>query len=497
MPENVQPAVPLEDVVSVDSETEHPARAEEFAAVAVLATLAYGADGTGSMLPPLWPRVLHCCFTDIIFPTAMPGVTSIPELIRALRSSIPRHNLGGTLGFGNLTESRDIIGESLDEIIAAGAVPVLARLLGNAAVYPAMQRNARWLLAAIASSSTNTQLARVARTPRALTSIINLLGRCDDRVAKLVVLALLRVADQSTAFRDHVLQHGALAKLLDVVSRTHISESLRRDTLVSISRLCRGVPAPPLSLITVAFPHLVELIQSPGDEACEAMWTLSYICDANAHDRISAAIEHGVLPAITRILSTTFGTPKTRPAVHCLGNIIASSDHRAQTVEHGAIPALCTMLIWPTPGMGVQKTVIVQMLATIATGSADRVHALLQAGALDPIAVDMCSGDYGLRQKCQWAVGIALRDASSSDCAVIIQSRAFQGLLAAAQEWRPFTPAVEGVAVAFERAFDIVATVVSADALRQLVETLSASADVKEECRGAIDRIRGIVGRGT
>jgi hypothetical protein len=78
---------------------EHPARAEEFAAVAVLATLAYAADETGSALPPLWPMVLHSSFTDLILP--VPGAdadawssdaASIPELIRALRSLIPAIN---------------------------------------------------------------------------------------------------------------------------------------------------------------------------------------------------------------------------------------------------------------------------------------------------------------------------------------------------------------------------------------------------------------------
>jgi hypothetical protein len=71
----VQPAAPLDDVVSDDADTmihfEHPARAEEFAAVAVLATLAYEADETGSALPPLWPMVLHSSFTDLILP--VPG----------------------------------------------------------------------------------------------------------------------------------------------------------------------------------------------------------------------------------------------------------------------------------------------------------------------------------------------------------------------------------------------------------------------------------------
>jgi hypothetical protein len=105
----VQPAAPFDDVVSDDADTmihfEHPARAEEFAAVAVLATLAYEADETGSALPPLWPMVLHSSFTDLILP--VPGAdadasssdaASIPELIRALRSLIPRHQHGGALG---------------------------------------------------------------------------------------------------------------------------------------------------------------------------------------------------------------------------------------------------------------------------------------------------------------------------------------------------------------------------------------------------------------
>jgi hypothetical protein len=71
----VQPAAPFDAVVSDDADTmihfEHPARAEEFAAVAVLATLAYEADETGSALPPLWPVMLHSSFTDLILP--VPG----------------------------------------------------------------------------------------------------------------------------------------------------------------------------------------------------------------------------------------------------------------------------------------------------------------------------------------------------------------------------------------------------------------------------------------
>jgi hypothetical protein len=45
-------------------EREHPSSDRDFAVVAVLAALATEMDATGSELPPLWPRVLHCfpCF---------------------------------------------------------------------------------------------------------------------------------------------------------------------------------------------------------------------------------------------------------------------------------------------------------------------------------------------------------------------------------------------------------------------------------------------------
>jgi hypothetical protein len=138
---------------------------------------------------------------------------------------------------------------------------------------------------------------------------------------------------------------------------------------------------------------------------------------------------------------------------------------------------------------------VLPIVAKIATGNMDHIHALLQAGALDLMAVDLTSGE--LRQEYQRTVGIALRDASRADCAAIIQSTTFQWLVSAAQQGHLIPAGVEGLAVAFERAFDTVTTVVSADALRQLVETLSSSPDMKGECRGAIERIRGLVGGGT
>jgi hypothetical protein len=67
-------------------EREHPASDEDFAVVAVLAALATETDATGSALPPLWPRILHC-FSNFVSSELALDATSIPLLTRALRST--------------------------------------------------------------------------------------------------------------------------------------------------------------------------------------------------------------------------------------------------------------------------------------------------------------------------------------------------------------------------------------------------------------------------
>jgi hypothetical protein len=216
-------------------------------------------------------------------------------------------------------------------------------------------------------------------------------------------------------------------------------------------------------------------------------------------DGISAVIEHGALQVIMRRLSSPNNTVDAVDVINlqCLGNIVEGSQHHiAQAVEHGAIPALCAMWRTPWPPHNLEsKPIVLRILAKIATGNMDHIHALLQAGALDLMAADLSSDE--LRQEYQRTVGIALRDASHADCAAIIQSITFQWLISAVQQGHLIPAGVEGLALAFERAFDTITHVITADALRRLVETLSSSLGMKGECRGAIERIRGIMSGGT
>jgi hypothetical protein len=502
----VQPAAPFDDVVSDDADTvihfEHPARAEEFAAVAVLATLAYEADSTGSALPPLWPMLLHSSFTDLILP--VPGAdadawssdaASIPELIRGLRSPIPRHQHGGALGIRSLTETRGVMAVSLDAIIASGAVPLLARLLGSGSAPHATQFEAAWALAIVAAWDT-VHVPCVANEPGAIKGIVSLLGSTDHHDAcEHAVQALGNIAGESSAFRDLILESGVVAAMLKVASRTNIPVALRHNIDWTISRLC--FPKPPLATIAAAIPFLIEMSQSPDDDFAHAgLQGLFYITDDGDCDGISAVIEHGALPVIMRRLSSANNAVGIFDVLtlQCLYNTVDGNErHIAQVVEHGAIAALCAMWgkLWPAFNPAGSKSTVLRILAKIATGNMDHIHALLQAGALDLMAADLSSGE--LRQKYQRTVGIALRDASDADCAAIIQSRTFQWLISAAQQGHLILAGVEGLAVAFERAFDMIPMVVSPDELSGLMVALSR---IKEaEAQGPIDRVRAIVAR--
>jgi uncharacterized protein (UPF0147 family) len=539
----VQPAAPFDDVVSDDADTmihfEHPARAEEFAAVAVLATLAYAADETGSALPPLWPMMLHSSFTDLILP--VPGAAadasssdaaSIPELIRALRSLIHRHQHGGALGMRRVLYLRwDAVKRVLyrpgdvlliDDIIATAAVPLLARLLGSGAAPHATQFEAAWALAMVASSGKSTHVQCVANTPGAIKGIVSLLGStdhhdaCEHAVGALSNIAgkssnihetlsdirdlLLGISSpgigKSSVVRDLLLESGVVAAMANVASQTDLPKSLRRDAAWTISHLCSS-KRPPVATIAAAIPFLIEMSQSPDDDFVNSgMQGLRSI--TSVHDRfgISAVIEHGALPVIMRRLSSANNTVDfiDAQALNCLGNIVEGSErHIAQAVEHGAIPALCTVWRKRWRDYDSSKPIVLRILAKIATGNMDHIHALLQAGALDLMAAGLTSG--ALHREYQRTVGIALRDASHADCAAIIQSTPtpFQWLISAAQEGHLTLAGVEGLAVAFERAFDTITMVVSPRKLSWLMATLSRIE--KAEAQGPIDRVRAVVAR--
>jgi hypothetical protein len=116
--------------ISADNTVEHeqayPASDDDFEIVAVLAALA---NRMGPALRPLWPSVLHS-FSHIAPPSAEAlNVTSIPLLVRLLRSPIPRHQHAGARSVRMLLSRRG--SSPVNDLAAAGITPLLVQLLSR------------------------------------------------------------------------------------------------------------------------------------------------------------------------------------------------------------------------------------------------------------------------------------------------------------------------------------------------------------------------------
>jgi hypothetical protein len=470
-------------------EREHPASDEEFAVVAVLATLAFETDTTGPALPPLWPMLLHF-FSDFAPPTGTAAesldVSAIPQLIRALRSPFLRHQHGGAFGMRKVL-ARDQ-SPPIGDVIAAGAVPLLAKLLENDDT-PATQFEAAWSLGNIASGTTD-HIACIVNTPGLISSFVRLLSSTNRNICEQAVWALGNIAGHSPIYRDLLLERGVLTELTLIPERLGDSGTpvtLRRNTTWSISHLCRGKPAPPLSAVASVLPYLAAMIQYPDSEVvADALWGLSYISDGS-NDGISAVLAHGALPAIIRNLSGGAGQAIEAPALHCLGRIVTGDAHQATlAVEHGAITVLCAILRAQVHNtLSETKKEILWALSNIAAGDDQQINALLQAGVFDLISDYIAMDDQRIREEGQWTILNALQGASPADLTAITGSASFRALLNAASSHRICVAGVEGIATALEHGFEAVMAIASPDELSAIVAALYEDKDpnVREHAR--------------
>jgi importin subunit alpha-1 len=460
-------------------EREHPASDAEFAAVAVLATLAFETDTKGSALPPLWPMLLHF-FSNFAPPTGTAAesldASCIPQLIRALRSPIHRHQHGGAFGMRKVLQPEQ--SPPIDDAVTAGAVPLLAKLLENDDT-PATQFEAAWALTNIASGTTD-HTACIVNTPGLISSFVRLLGSADHNVCEQAVWALGNIAGDSPVYRDLLLERGVPIELAHIPGRfgDGMPLTLRRNMTWAILNLCCGKPAPPLSAVASVLPYLAAMTQYPDSEVvADALWCLSYISDGSS-DGISAVLVHGALPAIIHHLSSGAGKPIETPALFCLGNIVSGDDHQTTlALEHGAI-TLCAMLRWQMHNtLAGTKKEILWALSNIAAGNEQQINALLQAGAFAIISDCIAIYDQSIRNAGQWAFTNALQGASPADRTAIIGSASFRALLDAASSHRICPAGVEGIATALERGFDAVAAIASPDELSAIVAALYEDKD--------------------
>jgi hypothetical protein len=448
---------------SINIEREHPASGEEFAAVAVLAALELATDDTRFALPPLWPMVLHL-FSIIVLPTEQrrPGTSFdlgllIYRCVLVMRSPVHRHQHSGAIGMRRVLSGYFYTSPPIDEVIAAGAVPLLAKLLENDGT-PATQLEAVWALTNIAGGTT-FQTSCIVNTPGAVASLVRLIGSADPEVCDQAVWAVGNIAGDVLAHRDLLIKHGVLAQLRSVITRVNTSEmplTLRLNVTWTVLNLCRGKPAPPLAAIEVAVPIVVEMVKCPDTAvAFDALCALFHVSDWN-NDSISVIIANGALPVIMHHLSSHAVKKLREPALRCLGNIVAGDDvNTAAAIEHGAIRTLSAMLQTRSHNSLLDTETILWALSDIATGNALQISALLQTLVFDHIAEEVISNDECIRIQSHKIIANALRNASVEDRIAIIGSASFRSLLVAASMQRASFAGIEGIEFVLNRVVDI------------------------------------------
>jgi hypothetical protein len=467
---------------SINIEREHPASGEEFAAVAVLAALELVTDDTRFALPPLWPMVLHL-FSTIVLPSerqlrrevamSFDLRLFIHQCVLVLRSPVHRHQHSGARGMRKVVCRYSYRSPAIDEVIAAGAVPLLVNLLENDGT-PATQLEAAWALTNIAGGTT-FQTSCIVNTPGAVASLVRLIGSADPEVCAQAVWAVSNFVSNTAgetdmwcvcAHRDLLIKHGILAQLRGVITRVDtigMPPTLRLNVTRTILNLCRGKPAPPLDAIEVAVKIAVEMGKCPDTEvASHALCTLMCVSDRN-NDGISVMIANGALPVIMHHLSSHAAKILRGPALRCLGNIVAGDDvHIAAAIEHGAIKTLDTMLQTRPHNSLLDTETILWAFSDIATGNALQISALLQTGVFDHIAEEVISNDECIRIQSHKIIAIALRNASVEDRVAIIGSASFRALLVAASMQRASIAGMKGIEFVLNRGVDIDASELAA-----------------------------------
>jgi HEAT repeat protein len=155
--------------------------------------------------------------------------------------------------------------------------------------------------ASLALTNVASEQARVVVEAGAVPLFIRLLRSPNEEVREQAAWALGNLAGDSPQLRDYILQQGAMPALLQAAVESPKQSMLRNPTW-AISNLCRGQPAPPYELVSLALPVLARLLHSTDEEVlCNACWALSYLSDG-PDERIQAVIDAGVCRRLVELL---------------------------------------------------------------------------------------------------------------------------------------------------------------------------------------------------
>jgi hypothetical protein len=217
------------------------------------------------------------------------------------------------------------------------------------------------------------------------------------------VWALGNIAGDSPGMRDVVIRAGAMRGLINIPKK-EAPVTLLRNTVWTISNLCRFKPHPPFEKVSICLPVLARLLYHHDDQILiDTLWSVSYLSEGDNH-RIQAVIEAGVVRRCVELLLHKNTLVQT-PALRALGNMVTGDDAQTQIVLNcGVLPPLCTLL--DNPKRVIRKEAC-WTISNITAGSSEQIQLVINAGIFPKLIHLAGQADFDVKKEASWCLSNA------------------------------------------------------------------------------------------
>lgn len=354
-------------------------------------------------------------------------VQDIPSLLQKAASNLRKDQFEAAQGFRQiLSVERQ---PPITQVIRCGVVGRLVEFLGFSDRTD-LQFEACWALTNIVSS-TSAHTLEVTKIPGAIKAFVNLLHSTNQYVQEQAVWALGNIAGDGAAFRDAVLQQGAMRPLLALC--TAFSRlTLLRNAAWTISNLCRGKEPnpPPFEIVSLAIPTLADLLNIKDQHVLmDTCWSLSYLCDDEGpfNREIQCVLDADVAPMLVEHLGHASVHVQT-PALRTIGNLVTGDTAQTDTVlRAGVLDMLQNMLHSPIKNI---KKEACWAISNITAGSKVQIAQVIESGII-PKLVNLLHGrESDVKREAAWAISNATTGGSDESIRRLVKAEVIAPLCA-------------------------------------------------------------------
>lgn len=302
----------------------------------------------------------------------------------------------------------------IDGVIKAGLIPIFLSFL-KSTQEKQLQFEAAWVLTNVASG-TSEQTSIIVKGG-GIRLFIDLLGSPVKNIKEQSIWALGNITGDSPQNRDLVLEGGILKPLIDELNFPQ-GISFTRNSIWTLSNLCRGKPGPKIKYLKEIISVLDKFIFSEDSGVlADVCWAFSYISDGS-RERIQLLIESGALLRITELLMHSETIVQT-PALRVIGNIATGDDNQTQAIINcGALPCLLTLL---TSHFKSIKKEACWTISNITAGNPQQIQAVIDANIIPTLIYTLKHSEIEIKKEAAWAISNATSGGISKQISYMVQ----------------------------------------------------------------------------